>query len=164
MGPYVELHGKTCGLTAQIMWCSLFTQVSYSRTLPLRTTCGERNEALKILIVEDSVPVRHLIKSMLAELAHEIHECSDGSEALAAYKRHRPDFVLMDIQMVLMDGIAATQMIKLADPAAKVVIVTDYDQADLREAARKAGACAYIVKENLLELVHLLQAPASGLT
>lgn len=117
---------------------------------------------LKILIVEDSVPVRELIKNIVADFAQEIHECGDGSEALAAYVRHRPDFVLMDIQMVLTDGIAATQMIVAADPTAKIVIVTDYDQADLREAARKAGACAYIVKENLLELVRFLQGPSSS--
>ena len=83
------------------------------------------------------------------------HDCSDGADALAAYTRHRPDFVLMDIQMRVMDGITATQRIK-ADPAARIIIVTDYDQDDLREAAQQAGACGYVAKENLPELVRLL--------
>jgi len=113
--------------------------------------------ALKLLIVEDSASVRRVIKTVVARLAREIHECNDGAEALAAYTWHRPDFVLMDIQMKLMDGITATRRIKAADPAARVVIVTDYDQPDLREAARQAGACAYVLKENLLELVPLLK-------
>lgn len=113
---------------------------------------------LKLLIVEDSAPVRRLITSMVAGLAAEIHECSDGAEALAAYSSHRPDFVLMDVQMDVMDGITATRRIKAADPGARIIIVTDYDQADLREAAQSAGACGYVVKEDLLELVGFLKA------
>lgn len=111
---------------------------------------------LKLLIVEDSASVRRLIRSMVAGLAGKIHDCSDGADALAAYTRHRPDFVLMDIQMRVMDGITATQRIKAADPAARIIIVTDYDQDDLREAAQQAGACGYVAKENLPELVRLL--------
>lgn len=112
---------------------------------------------LKLLIVDDSARVRRLIKSMVEGLAREVQECGDGAEALPAYNLHRPDFVLMDIQMGVTDGITTTRRIKEADPTARIIIVTDYDQADLREAARRAGACAYVVKENLLELVRLLQ-------
>ncbi len=64
--------------------------------------------------------------------------------------------------MKLMDGITATRRIKAADPAARIIIVTDYDQADLREAARQAGACAFVAKENLLELVRFLQAQSAN--
>ena len=113
--------------------------------------------ALKVLIVEDGASVRRLIRSILAGLTKDIRECGDGAEALTAYLSDRPDFVLMDIQMAVMDGITATRQIKAADPAAKIIIVTDYDQADLREAAIQAGACGYVLKENLLKLVGLLQ-------
>jgi two-component system response regulator DegU len=112
---------------------------------------------MNVLVVEDNRAMRRLIREIVSGLADEIHECSDGSEALATYNSHRPDFVLMDIQMGLLDGITATRQIKAADPAARIIIVTDYDQPDLREAARQAGACAYVVKENLLELVRHLQ-------
>jgi DNA-binding NarL/FixJ family response regulator len=54
------------------------------------------------------------------------------------------------------DGITATARIIAADPSARIIIVTDHDQDDLREAARKAGACGYVVKENLLELLRIL--------
>lgn len=138
----------------QIVWFPLFT--SLSRLIKVAPAMNEPG-ALKLLIVEDSASVRRLIKSIVAPLAGEIHECADGARALAAYNSHRPDFVLMDIQMGRLDGITATQRIKAADPAARIIIVTDYDQPDLREAAERAGACAYVVKENLLELVEFLR-------
>ena len=117
---------------------------------------------ISLLIAEDNEKMRRLLKSLLGDLVSVVWECSDGAEVLAAYNHHRPDFVLMDIQMKLMDGITATQRIKAVDPAARIIIVTDYDQADLREAARQAGACAFVAKENLLELVRLLQEQSAN--
>ncbi len=66
---------------------------------------------MKLLIVEDNPEIRRVMKRMLAGLAAEIAECSDGAEALAAYIAQRPDYVLMDIEMKTMDGIAATRQI-----------------------------------------------------
>lgn len=118
----------------------------------------KQSGGLKLLIVEDSAPVRRLIKSVVADLAEEIYECANGAEALTEYSRYQPDFVLMDIRMSLMDGIAATRQIRKADPGARIIIVTDYDQIDLREAAKRAGAIGYVVKDNLLDLVSFLKA------
>jgi CheY-like chemotaxis protein len=112
---------------------------------------------MKILIVEDSLSVRQLLKSMVSSLAVEITECGDGREALALYGSEKPDIVLMDIDLVEMDGITATRQIKASDPNARIIIVTNYDASDLREAARKAGACGYVLKENLLEVLDLLR-------
>jgi DNA-binding NarL/FixJ family response regulator len=63
----------------------------------------------------------------------------------------------MDIQMRGLDGIAATGAIVSAAPGARVVIVTQHDEPDLREAAARAGACGYVLKENLLALKPLLE-------
>lgn len=112
---------------------------------------------LKLLIVEDNPAIRRIIRSIVAALADEINECGDGIEALAAYCAHRPDFVLMDVAMSGLDGIAATKQITAADPEAKVIIVTNHDEADLREAARAAGACDYVLKEDLLTLQQRLR-------
>lgn len=112
---------------------------------------------MKVLIVDDSARVRRLVADFVASVAVEVIECSDGAEALAAYESHQPDVVLMDIEMRDRDGIAATRDIVLAHPHARVVIVTDYDEMDLREAARAVGACGYVLKENLFELRHVLQ-------
>jgi len=87
-----------------------------------------------------------------------VGECSDGSEAMSAYERLRPDWILMDIDMKDVDGITATRQITAAHPGAKVMIVTDYNDADLRRAAREAGASEYVVKENLLNIVDIIKA------
>ena len=113
---------------------------------------------MKLLIVEDNGQMRSLLKSILSNLAETIYECPDGSEALELYRRHRPDCVLMDIKMEPVDGIDATRQIVGAFPAARVIIVTDYDDIELRDAAREAGACDYVVKENLLDLGQILTA------
>src|SRR5438552_5749161 len=97
-----------------------------------------------ILIVDDSPEMRRAISLVVKELAATISECSDGSEALAAYTEQRPDWVLMDIRMKKLDGLAATQQIKAAFPEARIIIVTVCQGEDMREAARLAGACAYV--------------------
>ncbi len=111
-----------------------------------------------VLIVDDSQPMRELIKMTLAGVAEIVGECADGADALSAYERLRPDWVLMDIEMKGVDGITATRQIKAAYPQARIMIVTDYNDDDLRRAAREAGACQYIVKENLLDILEILPA------
>jgi CheY-like chemotaxis protein len=59
---------------------------------------------LRLLIVEDNAEMRRLLQRMLADLAEEFAECDDGGEALKAYASSRPDWVLMDIEMKVMDG------------------------------------------------------------
>lgn len=102
--------------------------------------------------------MRRLMKRMLADLAEEFAECDDGGEALEAYACSRPDWVLMDIEMKVMDGITATAQIRAVFPEARVIIVTNHDNQALRQAAREAGARGYILKDNLLEMRSLLQA------
>jgi CheY-like chemotaxis protein len=113
---------------------------------------------LKLLIVEDNQPMRELIRSMISDLAGEVTECGDGAEALTAYTSCRPDWVLMDIRMKEMDGISATRQIKASFPDAQIMIVTDFDNQNMREAARNAGACEYVTKENLLDVRRILSS------
>ncbi len=116
---------------------------------------------MKILIVDDNAMMRRAIKALIADQADEFCECADGATASAAYAEHQPDFVLMDIAMAQMDGLTATKQIIAAHPAARIIIVTGYDDKHLRAAARAAGACGYVLKEDLLELRRLLQPPAT---
>jgi two-component system response regulator DegU len=108
-----------------------------------------------ILIVEDNAAVRRLIRRAIAHLAEEIYECADGADALKAYTEHQPDLVFMDVRMPRMDGLA-TRQIKESHPAARIVLVTDYDEQDLRLAGLAAGAIGYALKDNLTELEDLI--------
>jgi CheY-like chemotaxis protein len=112
---------------------------------------------MRLLIVEDNAGMRRLLISLISDLIGRVRECTDGSEALSAYREFQPDLVLMDIKMEKVDGIAATQQIRAEFPGARIAIVTDYDDARLREAARLAGACGYVLKENLLAIRALLK-------
>ena len=109
-----------------------------------------------ILIVDDSPDMRRIIRHVVKDLFDEVHECQDGSEALAAYALHLPRCVLMDIRMTKMDGLEATRRIKADFPDARIIIVTVCPGDDMREAARAAGADDYVVKDNLLELRRIL--------
>jgi CheY-like chemotaxis protein len=115
---------------------------------------------LILLIVDDNQQMRRLIRSVVSDMAEAIAECCDGALALAAYSESLPDWVLMDIRMQATDGITATRHIKATYPEAHVCIVTDYDDGELREAAREAGAEGYVVKENLLTLRQVLAVAA----
>jgi CheY-like chemotaxis protein len=112
---------------------------------------------MKLLIVEDNLPMRRMIRRMVADLADEISECGDGEEAVALYPALRPDWVLMDIEMARLNGIVATRSIKSDFPMARIVIVTNYNDAIMREAAEQAGASGYVLKENLPEVRQFLQ-------
>lgn len=114
---------------------------------------------MKLLIIEDNQQMRRLIASIVCDMVEEIRQCSDGSQAFAAYTEQQPDWVLMDIRMQEMDGIAATVQIKAAFPKAHIMIVTDYDDARLREAAHLAGACAYVLKEDLFAIRKIISQP-----
>jgi DNA-binding NarL/FixJ family response regulator len=110
-----------------------------------------------IQIVDDSANMRGAIKSVLGGLSAEFIESSDGDEAVKQFALHRPDLVIMDIRMERMDGIAATRAIRRQSPLAQVVMMTQYDDDDLRTAARDAGAAGYILKDDLsriLDFIH----------
>lgn len=106
--------------------------------------------------------MRRMLKSLIADLATGIAECSDGSDAVASYAQQQPDWVLMDLELPGLDGLSATRQIKELWPSAQILIVTSYDEPELRRAASAAGACGYVLKENLIELTQYLQRDADG--
>jgi CheY-like chemotaxis protein len=110
---------------------------------------------MKMLIVDDNPAMRRLIKRIIHDLA-EVIECKDGSEAVALYERHRPDWVSMDIRMKQLGGIEATRQIIASHPDARVVIVTEYDDPRLRVSAREAGACRYLTKDDVSSLREII--------
>jgi CheY-like chemotaxis protein len=122
----------------------------------------QRGESMNILIVEDSPLVCRMIRSLVAPFAAEVFECDEADVAFSTYQKYHPDWVLMDIRLKQSDGIAATKQICDSDPKARVVIVTNYDDVSLRAAATDAGACAYVLKDNLYTLPSFLNRQTKG--
>ena len=91
-------------------------------------------------------------------MGSEICECGDGGEAISLNAAELPDWVLMDVDLKEVNGITATRQIIIHHPEAKVVMVTNYNDREIRKAAAEAGACGYVLKENLLELRGRLEA------
>jgi two-component system response regulator (stage 0 sporulation protein F) len=117
---------------------------------------------MRLLIVDDNENMRRLIKTLVGDLAQQIFECSDGVDALSSFTEHQPDFVLMDIEMAKVDGLTAMTRIKSAYPDARIIVVSNYDNAPLREAARNAGAFQYVPIDKLLLLRAILSRDANS--
>jgi two-component system, cell cycle response regulator DivK len=101
-----------------------------------------------ILVVEDQEDNRQIIRDMLTALDYELAEAQNGAEALAAVAKQKPDLILMDIQMPIMDGYEATRRIK-ADPSTKripIIAVTSYALSGDDQKARDAGCDNYVPK------------------
>jgi CheY-like chemotaxis protein len=118
----------------------------------------ERNGAV-VLLVEDNAAMRALIRHLVQGVASVVYECDDGECALELYTLICPDWVLMDINLGGVDGFTATRAIRKADPAARVIIVTEHGDEWYRREAAAAGASGFVLKENLLELPALLAVP-----
>lgn len=101
----------------------------------------------KVLIVDDTVFMRKLLKNILFSGGFDIvGEAENGKQAVELYKQLKPDLVTMDIVMPEMNGIEALKAIKQIDPNAKVVMCTAVGQEQMVKAAIKLGAKGYIVK------------------
>ena len=102
----------------------------------------------RILVVEDQEDNRQILRDLLANAGFDMIEAEDGMQAIAAASEHRPDLILMDIQLPMLDGYEATRRIK-ADPALNaipIIVVTSYALSGDEDKAREAGCNAYVAK------------------
>jgi len=102
----------------------------------------------KVLVVEDTEDNRRILRDLLSMAGYDMVEAHDGAEGVAKAAEHKPDLILMDIQMPVMDGYEATRRIK-ADPALAhipVIAVTSYALSGDEEKTRAAGCNGYIAK------------------
>jgi CheY-like chemotaxis protein len=107
-----------------------------------------------VLVVDDSADTRAVLRRTLASYGYRVVEAGDGSEAVEVAVSECPDLILMDLNMPVMDGLAATERIReLRDRCGNVpvVAVTAFDTYGMREAAINAGCNAYLLKPLALD-------------
>ncbi|MGG2465423.1 ANTAR domain-containing response regulator [Streptomyces sp. RGM 3693] len=100
----------------------------------------------RVVIAEDEALIRLDLKEMLEEEGYSVvGEAGDGQKAVELAREHRPDLVILDVKMPILDGISAAE--KIAEESiAPVLMLTAFSQRELVERARDAGAMAYLVK------------------
>ena len=109
-----------------------------------------------ILIADDNSDVRRMIRSLLEETDADVAECSDGGAAIAAFDELLPDWLLMDINMLQVDGLTAMRTILVKHPEARIIVISQYQDARTRDTALAMGAYAFVGKEDLMELRELV--------
>lgn len=100
----------------------------------------------RVVIAEDEALIRLDLKEMLEEEGYTVvGEAGDGEKAVELAREHRPDLVILDVKMPILDGISAAEKIT-EESIAPVLMLTAFSQRELVERARDAGAMAYLVK------------------
>lgn len=121
---------------------------------------------MKIIIVDDDVLVSQALKTIL-ESKEDVHVAAcgvNGKEAIALYERHRPDVVLMDIRMKVMDGLSAAQEILERFPRANILLLTTFSDDEYIIRALKIGARGYLLKQDYESIYPALHAVEKGQT
>jgi DNA-binding NarL/FixJ family response regulator len=116
---------------------------------------------IRVVIVDDQALFREGLRAVLSvdpELSV-VAECSNGEQALLACSQHRPDVVLMDLNMPIMNGVVATRRLKVQQPSCQVLVLTTFDENEWLFEALRAGAVGYLLKDaaaqRLREAVHV---------
>lgn len=120
---------------------------------------------IRILLVDDQRLFREGLRTLLSlsEEVEVVGEASNGQEALTEAARLRPDVVLMDLRMPVLDGVAATRRLHEELPDCRVIILTTFDDDDYVFDGLRAGAVGYLLKDVSHEkLLEAIRATAAG--
>ena len=121
--------------------------------------------SIRILLVDDQALFREGLRTLLSLHADidVVGEAGNGQEALAAAETLRPDVVLMDLRMPVLDGVAATRRLRESGHPARVIVLTTFDDDDTVFDGLRAGAVGYLLKDvSSDKLVEAIRAAARG--
>jgi len=118
----------------------------------------------RVLIADDHQLLREALRQALNEAGFDVvAEAADGEEAVRLFHDHRPDIVVMDVTMPVLDGVAATAQLVATDPEARIVMLTMHGEPALIAQAVDAGACAFLTKDaSMDEVVSAVRQTADG--
>jgi DNA-binding NarL/FixJ family response regulator len=120
---------------------------------------------VRVLLVDDDALVRAGLRMILstAEDLDLVGEADDGARAVAAVREHRPDVVLMDIRMPLMDGITATAALRQLAAPPQVIVLTTFQADEQVMSAMRVGASGFLLKDTPpAEIINAVRVVASG--
>jgi DNA-binding NarL/FixJ family response regulator len=121
--------------------------------------------AIRVLVVDDHPVLREGIAAILAAEPGMVlvGEAGDGREAIEQFRLHRPDVVLMDLQMPVMNGTDAIRAIRSESPRARIIVLTTFSGDVLATRAFRAGASGYLLKNMLRkELLETIRSVHAG--
>jgi DNA-binding NarL/FixJ family response regulator len=130
-------------------------------------TSGEAGAPLRIVIADDQASVREGLVLLLGGLPgiEVVGAAADGEQALALVAEHKPDAILLDLHMPVLDGIGATRRLAAEHPEVAIVVLTTFADDSTVLDALHAGARSYLTKDaDHTEIAKALQAAAGGLT
>jgi DNA-binding NarL/FixJ family response regulator len=119
---------------------------------------------IRVLVVDDHAFIREGIVAALRVAGDfdVVGSCANGEQAVVQAEKSRPDVVLMDLSMPVLDGVDATRQIMLHDPAARVVILTATANRRRLNDAKKAGAVSCLFKDAALaDVISCVRSAAS---
>ncbi len=122
-------------------------------------------EGLRVLLADDDALIRTAIDAILRPVdgIELVAQAADGRSAVEMTVRHRPDVALLDIQMPVMDGLAALREIRRVAPSVRVVMLTTFGQDEFVAQALDGGAAGFLLKESATEeLAYAIRAAAAG--
>ena len=118
--------------------------------------------SIRVLICDDQPLVRAGFRTILGSKRdiEVVGEAENGAEAVALAERRRPDVILMDIRMPVLDGVEATRRLVAAGTPARILVLTTFDLDEYVHAAIRAGASGFLLKDvtpaNLLEAIRIV--------
>ena len=123
------------------------------------------SDPIRVLLADDQPLVREGFSRVIARAdgVEIVGEAADGQQAVEAARRHRPDVVVMDIRMPVLDGLTATERILAADDRVRVLVLTTFDLDEYVFRALRAGASGFLLKDTPLDdLVVAIRLVAEG--